>query len=115
MRSSSLLLGALGVYREGAQMCRQEDGSAFREDEARAGVTPLPALPATDTPPAPPTAEWQLQMKCIHVCVKERKLIITYGLHFDGSVHNALCPITSESTVTFYFKTCCLGPSKSVS
>ena len=57
---------------------------------------------------------WEIN-KCIHVCVKERKLIITYGLHFDGSVHNALCPITSESTVTFYFKTCCLGPSKSVS
>lgn len=113
VRSSSLLLGALGVYREGAQLRRQGDGSAVREDEARAGVATLRALPPTDTDTHTLLSAAADEM---YTCVyKGKKAYITYGLHFDGFVHNALCPITSESTVTFYLKTCFLGPSKSLS
>lgn len=64
----------------------------------------------------PPPHRWVAAADEMYTCVYTgKKAYITYGLHFDGSVHNALCPITSESTVTFYLKTCCLGPSKSVS
>lgn len=74
MRSSSLLLGALGVHREGAQLCRQGDGSALREDEARAGVAPMPALPRTDTDTHTPLSEAADEMYTC-VCIQERKLI----------------------------------------